>query len=341
MRGELAALRLVVLQQQEKIRELEARLNLSSRNSSKPPSSDPPGAPRPPRSKGTGRKQGGQPGHKGKTRPWFPLDDVDEFVDVRPSHCDGYARPLGPAAFGCLDPWRHQIVEIPSASASVTEYVMHAAVCDACGEKTQASLPEGVMPWAVGPRLQAVLSTLCGRFRLSRREVLEAAEALFDLKARLALGTLVALEERTRLALAAAYEEAARAVQESSIVHPDETSYYEGTHKSWLWVAAMPEVAYYRIDPQRGRAAFGRLLPDFQGSIVVDRWNAYVRSSSGKASTLLEPPEAELPRARGSRLPGHEGRPTGPSCRRCDLRCMEVTPARAVDSARTSSAPGA
>ena len=205
MRGELAALRLVVLQQQEKIRELEARLNLSSRNSSKPPSSDPPGAKRPPRSKGTGRKQGGQPGHKGKTRPWFPLDDVDEFVDVRPSHCGCCARPLGPEAFGLFDPWRHQVVEIPPVSAFVTEYLMHGAVCGACGERTLASLPEGVMPWVVGPRLQAVLSTLSGRFRLSRREVLEAAEALFGPKARLGLGTLVALEERTRLALTAAY----------------------------------------------------------------------------------------------------------------------------------------
>jgi len=277
LRQEVAALKLVVAQQAELIRELQARLGLTSRNSSKPPSSDPPGAPRPPRSKGKGRKQGGQPGHKGKTRPWFKPDDVDEFVAVRPSHCGGCARPLGPEAFGLLDPWRHQVVELPPVSAFVTEYLMHGAVCGACGEKTVGSLPEGVMPWAVGPRLQAVLSTLSGRFRLSRREVLEAAEALFGPKARLALGTLVALEERTRLALTAAYEEAARAVREASIVHPDETSYYEGTHKSWLWVAATPKVAYYRIDPQRGRAAFGRLLPDFEGSIVVDRWNAYVR----------------------------------------------------------------
>jgi transposase len=277
LRQKVAALELVVAQQAELIRELQARLGLNSRNSSKPPSSDPPQAKRPRRSKGKGRKRGGQPGHEGKTRAWFPLDDVDKFVDVRPSHCGCCARPLGPEAYGLLDPWRHQVVDLPPVSAFVTEYLMHGAVCGACGERTLASLPEGVMPWAVGPRLQAVLSTLSGRFRLSRREVLEAAEALFGPKARLSLGTLVALEERTRLALTAAYEEAARGVQEASIVHPDETSYYEGTHKSWLWVAATPEVAYYRIDPQRGRAAFHRLLPDFRGSIVVDRWNAYVR----------------------------------------------------------------
>lgn len=278
----MAALRLIVVQQQERIRELEAILNLTSRNSSKPPSSDPPGAPPAPRPRPTGRKRGGQPGHKGKTREWFPPQDVDEVVDVRPSHCNGCARPLEPEAFSTLDPGRHQVVEIPASMARVTEYVMHRAVCSACGEATSADLPEGVMPWAVGPRLQALLATLSGRFRLSRREVLEAAEALFGRKARLSLGTLLALERRTRRSLQPAHEEAQAAVLATPVVHPDETVFYEGTHKSWLWVAATPTVAYYRIDAQRGRAAFHRLLPDFDGAIVVDRWKAYLRHPHAK-----------------------------------------------------------
>ena len=277
MRQELAALRLVVLQQQERIRDLEARLHLTSRNSSKPPSSDPPGAPPAPRQRPTGKKRGGQPGHEGKTRRWFPPEAVDEIVNVHPSRCRRCARALGAEAFGVLEAARHQVVEIPPSLACVTEYVLHRAVCSACGEATSAGLPEGVMPWAVGPRLQALLSTLSGRFRLSRREVLEAAEAFFGPKARLSLGTLLALERRTHLALQPAHEEAQSAVLATAVVHPDETVFYEGTHKSWLWVAATPRVAYYRIDAQRGRAAFHRLLPEFDGAIVVDRWKAYLR----------------------------------------------------------------
>ena len=172
---------------------------------------------------------------------------------------------------------RHQVVEIPEAVASVIEYVLHRDACQACGCVTTAALPEGVMPWAVGPRLQAMLATLTGRFRLSRREVLEMAQAFFGPKCRLSLGLLSALEERTRKALGAAYEEAQAAVLEEDVVHPDETSFYEGTHKSWLWVAASPRVAFFRIDARRGRAAFNRLLPEFEGAIVVDRWNAYLR----------------------------------------------------------------
>lgn len=46
--------------------ELRARVNLNSLNSSKPPSSNPFIKPKSSREK-TGRKPGGQPGHKGKT----------------------------------------------------------------------------------------------------------------------------------------------------------------------------------------------------------------------------------------------------------------------------------
>jgi transposase len=49
---------------EERAAELERRLNRSSGNSSLPPSQDPPSAPRP-RGKGSGRKRGGQEGHKG------------------------------------------------------------------------------------------------------------------------------------------------------------------------------------------------------------------------------------------------------------------------------------
>jgi hypothetical protein len=75
-----------VLRQEERIAQLERRLSRSSRNSSQPPSADPPSAPR--RTKDpSGRKQGAQPGHEGKGRPLLPLWAVDEVVEHWPTAC--------------------------------------------------------------------------------------------------------------------------------------------------------------------------------------------------------------------------------------------------------------
>src|SRR4051812_45696589 len=58
---------------QMRVEELEQRLNRNSTNSSRPPSSDPPHVKRPPPNPSSGRKGGGQPGHKHQQRPWCRL----------------------------------------------------------------------------------------------------------------------------------------------------------------------------------------------------------------------------------------------------------------------------
>ena len=71
---------------QEQVRTLQEQLHQTSRNSSRPSSSDPPQhrRPRRPRSK---RRRGGQPGHPGHTRPLIPVEEVDEVVVLKPVQC--------------------------------------------------------------------------------------------------------------------------------------------------------------------------------------------------------------------------------------------------------------
>src|SRR3954451_20022917 len=72
---------------QERIRELEVRLGQTSANSSRPPSSDPLQAPARPKAPPSGRKRGGQPGHRGAFRALLPVEQVDEIVTVVPEVC--------------------------------------------------------------------------------------------------------------------------------------------------------------------------------------------------------------------------------------------------------------
>ena len=66
---------------------LRERIGSSSRNSSKPPSSDGPGFKPPERRKGSGRKRGGQPGHPGSGPELLPIERVDEVVEHHPEAC--------------------------------------------------------------------------------------------------------------------------------------------------------------------------------------------------------------------------------------------------------------
>ncbi|MFM9100802.1 MAG: DUF6444 domain-containing protein, partial [Cyanobium sp.] len=54
--------------------QLRERIGRSSRNSSKPPSSDGPGFKPPERRKGSGRKRGGQQGHPGSGPELLPIE---------------------------------------------------------------------------------------------------------------------------------------------------------------------------------------------------------------------------------------------------------------------------
>src|SRR4030088_104993 len=82
-----AAAQTLIVAQRERIRELEARLGQDSSNSSHPPSSDPPQAPVRPKAPPSGRKRGGQPGHRGACRGLLPVEQVDEVVAVVPGQC--------------------------------------------------------------------------------------------------------------------------------------------------------------------------------------------------------------------------------------------------------------
>jgi transposase len=128
----------------------------------------------------------------------------------------------------------------------------------------------------VGPRLQAFCALLTGRFRLGRRPTLELLADAFGIP--LSLGTLAALEADTAAALRVPYEEVAAAIAQTEHLNADETGWKEAGKRSWLWLAATPSLALFRLHDHRNRAAFEELLPLTATSIVTsDRFGAYTR----------------------------------------------------------------
>ena len=277
LRLENAALRAQNATLQDRIRELETQFGQNSSNSSRPPSSDPPQAPARPKASPSGRQRGGQPGHRGAFRPLLPVEEVDEVVVVVPERCRhcGQSFP-DPAGRRRSRGWRHQVVELLPLAVRVTEYQMAGRRCPACRKRTRANLPAGVPRRPFGARLTAVVALLSGRYRLSRREVRQLLQDLWQV--RMSLGAVVRQEQAQSAALAPVVEEAQTAVQQAAAVNMDETGWRQEQQRAWLWTAVTAELTVFLINRSRGGAAVEALLgADFGGVVGSDRWSAYKR----------------------------------------------------------------
>jgi transposase len=251
-------------------RDLKARLGLNSSNSSKPPSTDPPHAKRKPPLPKSGRKRGGQPGHRRHERPLVPPDQVGEVVECRPSHCDACAAAL---AGKDLEPVRRQVAEVPPLQPHVTEYRLHTLTCRRCGHRTTGVTPPGVSAGAFGPRLSAMVGLLSGVYRLGKRPVRQLLADLFGLS--ISTGMICKLQRRAAMVLTPAYDELCRSVRTQD-VHLDETGWREDKNRAWLWTVVAPRVTVFHIARSRGRAVVVQLLgAAFPKVVTCDRWKAY------------------------------------------------------------------
>jgi transposase len=270
--AELVALRAENAELRARVQELEARLGQNSTNSSRPPSTDPPETPPRPPAPPTGRRRGGQPGHPPHQRALVPPDQVDEIVVHWPTHCRGCQASLAPIAEG--EPVRPQVTELPPVRPVVTEHHLHHVQCAACGTLTCAGLPPDVPAGAFGPRLQATVAVLSGRYRLSRREV--AGVCTDVLGAPLAVGSVDRLCQATAEALAGPVADLEQVARQAAAAHADETSWREAGQRRWLWVVVTAMATVFTLAPSRGRGVIQELLgARFAGYLISDRWAAY------------------------------------------------------------------
>jgi transposase len=152
-----------------------------------------------------------------------------------------------------------------------------------------------------------VIALLSGRYRLSRREVRQLLQDLWQV--RVSLGAVVRQEQAQSAALAPVVEEARAAVAQAPVVNRDETGWRQEQQRAWLWTAVTAELTVFRVDRSRGRAAIEALLGSaFTGVVGADRWSAYRRFPAERRALCW----AHLKRAfQGLVDRGGEGEPIG------------------------------
>lgn len=257
----------------QQVGQLRQQLKQNSRNSSRPPSSDYFKQKR--RRKPSGRKPGGQPGHRGHHRQRLPPQRVDHRQLYIPASCRFCHSALHQQPRPCDPPPRwHQVCEIPPLAATVTEHQAHGRLCSCCGKITFAAIPELIRKHVFGPRLSGLINYLSARCHNGKRLIQEILADVFGIP--IALGSVAAKEREMQEALHRPYAQAQRHVRLASVKNLDETSWASGGRSCWLWVAATHKAALYRIHRRRSAKVLRRLLGTKQvGTIITDRHGAY------------------------------------------------------------------
>ena len=252
------------------VRELTERLNQTSQNSSKPPSSDGPHVKRRPPKLPSGRKPGGQPGHPPHQRALVSVEQVDAVITCKPEHCRRCGQPLTGSD---PEPWRQQVMELPPVRPHLTEYQRHRLTCANCGVTTCGQFPAGVLPTCYGPRLASIVALCTGGYRMSKRMVRNFCREVLGIE--LSVGEICQIEQTVAQAVTPAVEEVAIYVQ-SCDANIDETPWREQWQRRWLWAMVTTQLSVFTVAKGRGAAVLRELVGEWYGGILTsDRAKAY------------------------------------------------------------------
>jgi len=258
---------------QEQVRDLQARLSKDSHNSPKPPSSD--GLAKKPtphslRPK-TGRKQGGQKGHPGKTLSFS--DTPDHRVCHLPSCCQGCGASLERAEVVAYQ--KRQVMDLPPLRLEVTEHVAESRRC-LCGVTTTAPFPiEAREPLQYGPRLKA-LAVYLRDYQLL--PFARCAQMLTDVfSATLCKATLENALRECSTRLEPVTDTIKKALVGAQVVNYDETGMQVMGKLHWVHSASTSTLTYYTCHPSRGKKGSDAagVLSSFTGTAVHDAWCSY------------------------------------------------------------------
>jgi len=256
-----------------RLRELEGKVEKTSKNSSKPPSSD--GlkkAAAEPRKKGE-RPVGGVPGHPGAT---LEMTDTPDRVEER--------RPQGVCECGaCLEGLevvageRRQPIEMPEPRATVTEYRPMRVECPGCGRAHAGGFPPSVTPnVSYGPRLKAYAVGLAQGHCVGLERVCAIVADPFGVRP--SGGSVQPWIVKAGQWLAPPYEAGRQAVAGAAVAHFDESGMrINGTLTFPPLLMATDTAVHYTAHPKRGREAMDAagILPGFRGIAVHDHWKPY------------------------------------------------------------------
>ncbi len=266
----------------QEIADLRRQLARNSDNSSKPPSSDglkkKPPAPRSLRGK-SGKKSGGQAGHRGNTLRQTPTPDFVEQHEA--ARCGACQSALTAAMAKGVE--RRQVFDLPQPRLEVTEHQARIYCCGHCRTLTTAAFPDGVnAPVQYGPRMRAAAVYCNVQQLIPEDRVCQLLRDLFGAVSLCAASVTNWVNGAART-LGGVVEHILACLTDGGVRHLDETGLRVAGKLHWLHSVSDLAFTHYRVSARRGD------VPSFLngGTVVHDHWKPYYAHMNGVAAHAL------------------------------------------------------
>lgn len=262
-----------VEQLRAQVKELQDRLALTSRNSSKPPASNPPAQRTKSLRAPSGKEPGAQPGHPGTTLKASPTPD--RVVVHEAATCHDCGQSLSEVV-GWETAERRQVFDLPPLKLAVVEHRLREKVCPGCGTLNSGEFPAGVAPGVqYGPTIKSLAVYLVQYHLLPWQRSCDMLGDLFGQP--LAAGTLASAINECADSLEKPEAEIKQAITLAPVANFDETGLYVAGRREWVHVASTPLLTHYGPHAKRGAEATHEIgiLPAFTGRAIHDAWSPY------------------------------------------------------------------
>ena len=273
LREQVAGLKMTVAKQATEIQSLRDQLAKNSQNSGKPPSSD---GLKKPRTRNlrrkTGRRSGGQKGHKGHTLKQVEKPDhVEVHEALVCPHCAADLQSVKSCGYE-----KRQVFDVPPLRIEVTEHQAEIKVCPECKQRAKAAFPTEVrQPVQYGPRLKAQAAYL-NNYQLI--PLARTCETLGDFYGHMPAEALV-LEANAAVVQQTASSRTLTKHQlvAADVAHFDESGLRVEGKLNWLHVTSTDHLTHYAVHHKRGQEAMQAIgiLDAFEGWAVHDHWSSY------------------------------------------------------------------
>ena len=256
----------------------------NSRNSSVPPSKDEN------RLKKTtslressGKKPGGQPGHKGSTLEMTGTPDV--IIAHKPFFCTCCGLSAKGQSLEVVS--RRQVIDIPPIRPIYTEHQLYGFNCR-CGHKATGTYPEGVnAPVSYGKEVEALIAYLHTRQYIPFGRISELFASVYNMP--VSQGAVCGILDRFSTKSEPAYQLIKTAVSGSKVIGADETGMNRNGRLGWFWTWQSKLATYISYAATRGASAIHTDFPKgFPDAVLVhDCWKSHLNTPASAHQLCL------------------------------------------------------